>query len=184
MPDSKYASRAGQKLEHALREFKISAQDKTAADLGSSTGGFVDCLLQHGARRVYAVDTAYGALEWKLRKDPRVKVMERTNALHVILPEAVDLVTIDAGWTRQKLIIRPAATLLRPGGSTITLVKPHYESSPKERNQGKVQPEFIDEVLRRVEEEAFAGFRILGKTESPIQGEKGGNREFLYLLSA
>lgn len=178
-----YVSRAGPKLAHALDTFRVDPSGKTAADLGCSTGGFTDCLLQRGALRVYAVDTGYGVLEWKLRKDPRVVVMERTNALHVVLPEPIDLVTIDAGWTKQRLVLPNALRLLRPGGTVVSLVKPHYECLDKERKGGLVQPEFIEEILLRVEQEAFAGLQILGKVESPVKGEKGGNREFLYFLA-
>src|SRR5438045_1304623 len=99
MGESKFVSRAGGKLEHALATFAIDVGGSVCADLGSNVGGFVDCLLSRGAVRVYAVDTGYGALEWKLRKDARVVVMERTNAMHVVLPERVKLVTIDVAWT-------------------------------------------------------------------------------------
>src|SRR3990167_4926334 len=101
----KYVSRAGEKLEHALNIFNVSVKDLVCADFGSSTGGFTDCLLQHGAKKVYAVETGYGILDWKLRSDPRVITLEKTNAMHVSLPEKVDLVTIDASWTKQKNII-------------------------------------------------------------------------------
>src|SRR5271167_690382 len=97
---SQFASRAGLKLDSALNVFSISVTGKICADLGCSTGGFTDCLLQHGASRVFAIDTGYGVLDWKLRKDPRVVVMERTNAMHVTLPGPVELITIDVGWTR------------------------------------------------------------------------------------
>src|SRR3954454_17439868 len=102
---AEFVSRAGQKLEHALDTFAIDIAQKTCADLGSNTGGFVDCLLQRRAVKVYAIDTGYGALEWKLRKDPRVVAMERTNAIHVQLPEKVKLVTIDVAWTKQRIIL-------------------------------------------------------------------------------
>src|SRR5437762_12897685 len=106
-----FVSRAGQKLEHALTSFAIDVKGLTCADLGCSTGGFTDCLLQRGAAKVYAVDTGYGVLDWKLRKDARVVVMERTNAMHVMLPEPVDLVTIDVAGTRPRLILPDAARL-------------------------------------------------------------------------
>src|SRR3954464_11050910 len=96
----RFASRSGEKLEHALNVFEVNVEGLVCADLGSNAGGFVDCLLSRGAARVYAVDTGYGALDWKLRKDPRVVVMERTNAMHVQLPEKVGLVTIDVAWTK------------------------------------------------------------------------------------
>ncbi|RME40059.1 MAG: hypothetical protein D6788_04150 [Planctomycetota bacterium] len=123
-----YVSRGGEKLAAALARFRVDPTGWTCADLGSHVGGFVDCLLQHGAARVYAVDTCYGTLAWRLRKDERVVVRERTNALHVTLPEPVDLVTIDVGWTRQEKVLPRAAALLRnrPDDSRI-------EPMPRER---------------------------------------------------
>ncbi|MEK7690497.1 MAG: SAM-dependent methyltransferase, partial [Bdellovibrionota bacterium] len=95
-----FASRAGEKLDHALKTFDVNVQGFVCADFGSSTGGFVDCLLQHGAQKVYAVEKGYGQLDWKLRNDPRVIVMERTNVMHAKLPEHVNLITIDTSWTK------------------------------------------------------------------------------------
>src|SRR5947207_2315532 len=126
MPE--FVSRAGQKLDHALMAFPIDVIGKICADLGCSTGGFVDCLLQRGAKKVYAIDTGYGVLDWKLRNDPRVIVMERTNAMHVSLSEPVEIVTIDVAWTKQKHILPAAARLLAPGGAIVSLIKPHYEA--------------------------------------------------------
>src|SRR5262245_61086156 len=123
-----FVSRAGQKLEHALVAFALDVSGKVCADLGCSTGGFTDCLLQRGAARVYAIDTGYGVIDWKLRKDSRVAVMERTNAMHVKLPEPVDLITIDVGWTKQKHILPAAVRLLKSPGQIVTLIKPHYEA--------------------------------------------------------
>ena len=123
-----FVSRAGQKLQAALDTFRLGVSGKVAADLGCNVGGFTDCLLQYGAAKVYAVDTAYGVLAWTLRKDQRVIIKERTNAMHVTLPELVDVVTIDVGWTRQEKILPVAATLLKPGGMLLSLIKPHYES--------------------------------------------------------
>jgi len=100
-----FVSRAGEKLQFALDQFSISVKDLTIADFGSSTGGFVDCLLQNGAKKVYSVDTAYGELSWTLRNDHRVVVMERTNAMHVVLPEKVDIITVDTSWTKQKNVL-------------------------------------------------------------------------------
>src|SRR2546423_13597114 len=105
---TEYVSRAGQKLEHALATFAIDVGGWVCADLGSNVGGFVDCLLSRGARRVYAVDTGYGALEWKLRKDSRVVVVERTNAMHVKLPEEGRVGLIDVGWKKQRDILTGA----------------------------------------------------------------------------
>src|SRR5690242_644761 len=101
----RFVSRAGEKLDHALTTFKVDVKGWVCADFGANAGGFTDCLLSRCAAKVYAIDTGYGALEWKLRTDPRVVVMERTNAMHVELPEQVDLVTIDVAWTKQRLIL-------------------------------------------------------------------------------
>ena len=104
-PDSPFVSRAGLKLEHALQEFNFDVTDMSCADLGCNVGGFTDCLLQRGASNVFAVDTGYGTLAWKLRSDERVTTLERSNALHLEPPELVDLVVIDLGWTPQKLAL-------------------------------------------------------------------------------
>src|ERR1700742_400014 len=124
-----FVSRAGQKLDYGIAHFKLRIDGAVCADLGCSTGGFVDCLLQRGAGKVYAVDTGYGVLDWKLRNDPRVVVMERTNAMHVSLPEQVDWVSIDVAWTKQKRILPAAKAILKPDGRVITLIKPHYEAA-------------------------------------------------------
>src|SRR6476660_6909523 len=118
---SQFVSRAGIKLDYALTHFGIDVTGCTCADLGSNTGGFVDCLLQRGAAKVYAIDTGYGALDWKLRKDARVIVMERTNAMHAELPEPVNLVTIDVAWTRQRHILPAARRMVRIDGTVVTL---------------------------------------------------------------
>src|SRR6476661_9605488 len=120
-----FASRAGLKLDHALNVFQIDVTGLTCADLGSNVGGFVDCLLQRGAEKVYAIEKGYGVLEWKLRKNPRVVVMERTNAMHVMLTEAVQIVTIDVAWTRQRHILPAARRMIRDDGTVISLIKPH-----------------------------------------------------------
>src|SRR3954470_8633327 len=114
-----FVSRAGQKLDHAINEFHIDVTNLICADLGCSTGGFTDCLLQRGAKKVYAVDTGYGVLDWKLRKDPRVIVMERTNAMHVEIPEPADLVTIDVAWTKQWHILPAAKKILARDGEVV-----------------------------------------------------------------
>src|SRR4029079_18533441 len=117
---AEFVSRAGQKLEHALATFGLDVSGKTCADLGSNTGGFVDCLLKRGAAKIYAIDTGYGALDWKLRKDPRVVVMERTHAMHVTLPDKVGVVTIDVAWTKQRHILPPARKMLADDGFVVT----------------------------------------------------------------
>lgn len=152
------------------------------ADLGSNIGGFVDCLLGNGVRKVYSIDTSYGTLAWRLRQDPRVVVMERTNALHVALPEKVDLVTIDIGWTRQHLILPRALDLTKPGGKVISLLKPQYEADPGEREKGVVKPECYGAIITRVTTDLRRhGITILQVLPSPIPGTKG-NREFFLLV--
>ncbi len=177
-----FVSRAGGKLAHALDVFEVRPVGWICADLGSHVGGFVDCLLRRGAVRVYAVDTAYGTLAWRLRRDDRVVVRERTNALHVALPEPVDLVTIDVGWTRQLRILDHARNLLAEDGRIITLIKPQYEAEPPELQGGVVREACLDAVSNRVRDQVAAlGLTIDGWVDSPLIGH-GGNREMLALL--
>jgi 23S rRNA (cytidine1920-2'-O)/16S rRNA (cytidine1409-2'-O)-methyltransferase len=177
-----FVSRAGEKLDHALTSFALDVQRLICADLGCNTGGFVDCLLQRGASKVYAIDTGYGVLDWKLRKDTRVVVMERTNAMHVTLPEKMDLVTIDVAWTKQKYILPSAQQLLTSGGAVVTLIKPHYEANPKLLRKGILPEDQLPAVLESVKSDIRdAGFQLLNLTPSPIKGAKG-NTEFLALL--
>lgn len=181
-PPPEFVSRGGDKLSAALDHFGIDAARLVCADLGSHVGGFVDCLLRHGAARVYSIDTAYGTLAWRLRKDPRVVVYERTNAMHATLPVPVDLVTIDVGWTTQAKILPNAAKLLREGGMVITLIKPHYEA-PKEFLVDGVLPDArLDEALAVVRAGIEAsGWCVRDTVTSPIRGH-GGNREVFALL--
>jgi 23S rRNA (cytidine1920-2'-O)/16S rRNA (cytidine1409-2'-O)-methyltransferase len=186
------------KLRHALDAMAMSVQGLICADFGCSTGGFTDCLLQGGADRVYAIDTGYGVLAWKLRQDPRVVVMERQNALHAPVPPEVtaagglDLVVIDAGWTPQRLVIPAAVKWLKPAGRIITLVKPHYELEPAEKGllRAGVLPDAEAERIahRTIDALPAAGVRVLGVTESPIRGGHAtkagaGNREWLAALA-
>jgi len=195
MNDRSYVSRGGLKLEAALDAFGLDVTGFVCADLGANVGGFVDCLLQRGAAKVYAVDTGYGALAWKLRSDDRVVVMERTNALHprkdadagdVPLPE-VDLVTIDLAWTPQRHAI-PAALKWRPA-HIITLIKPHYEASSTGGRAAVLADDEAGRVLRETLERMPAlGVRVIDHVRSPIRGGKGkgkpGNIEYLALLAA
>lgn len=189
-----FVSRGGLKLHHALTEFAIDATGLVCADLGCSTGGFTDCLLQAGAAKVHSVDTAYGELAWKLRNDPRVVVTERTNALHAVPPaDGVDLVVVDLGWTVQRLVIPAALKWLRPSGRIITLIKPHYEAKEfgidiprKGVLDESIALDITNRVMARVEESAQQwGITIRGITKSPILGGKEkatGNPEWLALL--
>jgi 23S rRNA (cytidine1920-2'-O)/16S rRNA (cytidine1409-2'-O)-methyltransferase len=177
-----FVSRAGQKLDHALSHFAIDVTAFVCADLGCNVGGFTDCLLQRGASRVYAIDTGYGVLDWKLRKDPRVVVMERTNAMHAQLPEAVDLVAIDVAWTKQRHILPAARRMVKDDGRVVTLIKPHYEADQKLLTGGVLPQDRVEEVVRSVAREIDGlGFELVGTVQSPIKGAKG-NVEVLAAL--
>jgi 23S rRNA (cytidine1920-2'-O)/16S rRNA (cytidine1409-2'-O)-methyltransferase len=179
---AEFVSRGGLKLDHALTIFGIDAAGKICADLGCSTGGFTDCLLHRGALKVYAVDAGYGVLDWKLRKDSRVVVMERTNGMHVQLPEVVGIVTIDISWTRQKNILPSARKLLGEGGTVVSLIKPHYEADRGILRKGVVPEEVVDSVVEMVRAEiAGAGWVWEKSVRSPIKGG-GGNVEVLVHL--
>lgn len=182
-PASKsYVTRAGFKLEAALNAFHVDATGLVCADLGSHEGGFVDCLLQHGAGKVYSIDTSYGTLAWKLRRDPRVVVMERTNAMHATLPEPADLVTIDVGWTRQAHVLPNVARMLKPHGRVIALVKPHYEADAASLVDGVLPAEHVERVVEAVRRRIESlGWNVASQMDSPLSGH-GGNREVLMLL--
>ncbi len=178
-----FVSRGGLKLAAALDAWAIDPTGWVCADLGSNVGGFVHCLILRGARRVYAIDTGYGTLAYSLRNDPRIKVMERTNAMHVTLPEPVDLVTIDVGWTRQQHILPNAVRLLKPDGRIITLIKPHYEADRHQLRKGILPSEVHEEVLAQTRNHIRElGLRIAMFIPSPIAGHQG-NQEYLALLS-
>ena len=179
----KYVSRAGEKLEYAIQTFNISIKDCVCADFGSNTGGFVDCLLSFGAKKVYAIETGYGVLDWKLRNNDRVIVMERTNAMHIALPEKMDLITIDTSWTKLEKIIPNALENSKPSGKIISLLKPHYEAEEKMIQKGKLLEEHVPEILEKVKSKIKEfGLKITAESESPILGEKRKNREWLFLL--
>ncbi len=180
----KYVSRGGIKLEEALRGFKIDVSDKVALDIGASTGGFTDCLLKHGAKRVYAVDVGYGQLDFKLRQDPRVAVMERVNARYLKpedIGESVDISTIDVSFISLTKVIPPVSKILKPEGILIALIKPQFEVGKGEVGKGGIvreeskHEEVINKITSFLEE---LNFKILGVIPSPILGADG-NKEFL-----
>lgn len=178
-----FVSRAGFKLQYALDEFKLDISNLICADFGSSTGGFVDCILQNGAAKVYSIDTSYGELDWNLRNDKRVEVLERTNAMHVILPESMDLITIDVAWTKQEKVLPNAINNLKSKGLIISLIKPHYEADKKLLQKGKLPEDEVDEVISEVETKiSKLGLKVVNKTKSPIVGKRAENVEWLYLL--
>ena len=171
-------------MQHAIEQFGLNVTGFVVLDVGSSTGGFVDCLLQNGAAKIYAVDTAYGEFAWKLRNDPRVVVMERTNILHLEnLPELVDLITIDASWTKLEKILPVVKPFLKPNGKIVALLKPHYQADKSKLVKGVLEEQEALRVKDEVEEEIKdLGFKIYDAVESPILGG-GGNIEYLLLLS-
>ena len=182
-PSGDYVSRGGLKLQAALDAFGIDPTGRVCADFGSNVGGFTDCLLQRGAERVYAIDTGYGELAWRLRKDPRVVVMERTNALHCPVAEAVDLVVADMAWTPQRLILPAALSWLAPDGQVLSLLKCHYEAL-KAKGRGKaaqgraLEDADAAEICRSVCEQLLAeGAGVRAVARSPLRG-KGGNVEY------
>jgi 23S rRNA (cytidine1920-2'-O)/16S rRNA (cytidine1409-2'-O)-methyltransferase len=183
----RYVSRGGEKLEAALQGFAIPLEGRICADVGASTGGFTDCLLQGGAAKIYAIDVGKGILDWKLRRDPRVVVMEETNARYLErLPEPVTLVTIDASFISLRVLLPVVSAWLSAPGDVIALVKPQFEAGRQEVARGKgvirdlrVHRSVLQEVL------AFAqaqGFGLRGLLRSPLLGPKG-NAEFLAWLA-
>ncbi|MSO74776.1 MAG: TlyA family RNA methyltransferase [Alphaproteobacteria bacterium] len=180
-----YVSRGGLKLAHALDHFTLQANGRVGLDVGASTGGFTDVLLKRGARRVYAVDVGYGQLDAKLRQDPRVVVLERTNARHLTskeIPEPVDLIVCDASFIGLRLVLPAAMALAVPGGHLVALIKPQFEVGKDRVGKGGIvrNPVLHDEVCGTISAwlGAQPGWRVLGLTSSPIEGAEG-NKEFL-----
>ncbi|HMA79398.1 MAG TPA: TlyA family RNA methyltransferase [Candidatus Binatia bacterium] len=188
-PASRYVSRGGFKLEKALGEFAIDLSGKTAIDIGASTGGFTDCLLAHGAVKVFAVDVGYGQLDWKLRNDPRVVIFEKTNIRYFepsSLPYPADLATIDVSFISLKLVLPRVRALCAPGHEVIALIKPQFEVGKGKVGKGGVvrAPEEHVRVIDEIRQLAAAHhYQVLGVTESPLLGPKG-NKEFLIYLKA
>lgn len=178
-----YVGRGGEKLNWALTEFNLDIAGKICCDLGSNVGGFVDCLLQRGAQKVYSVDTSYGTLAWNLRNDNRVVVMERTNALYVKLPELVDVITTDVGWTKQEKILPHALTLIHDQGKIVSLLKPQYEAEKNDIKRGTVNAAVLPEILSRVTALASElGILLHPPILSPFSGGKAKNPEYYFLL--
>ena len=191
-PD-RYVSRGGHKLQHALEQFGIDPSGLRALDLGASTGGFTDCLLQHGATSVHAVDVGHGQLAWKLRQDPRVTVLERTNARHLTPSRfgpdwtPFDLMVADCSFISLTKILPPAVPLLRAGGRVVALVKPQFEAGREEVDRGAgviTDPSVHARILAELEAFTKVGLPELkwrNQVESPLRGP-AGNKEFLVLL--
>ena len=183
-----YVSRGGLKLEKALRDFGVKPEGYVCSDSGASTGGFTDCLLQQGAKKVFAIDVGYGQLDWKIRSDPRVVVMERTNIRYVTpeqLGQPLDLSVIDVSFISLKIVLPVVKELLKPAGQVVCLIKPQFEAG-KEKVGKKgvvrdpaVHKEVLDNFVALARE---LGFTILGLTFSPVKGPEG-NIEFLAHLT-
>ncbi len=182
--ETNYVSRGGSKLEKALHFFHIDPTGWIVLDIGASTGGFTDCLLQHGAKQVYAVDVGYGQLDYRLRKDPRVMVSEKTNARYLKPSDFTvlfDLATIDVSFISLTKIFPAVFPLLRPDGQVVALIKPQFEAGKGEVGKKGVvrDPEKHQQIIKKIRQAGKEnGFVVLGDTESPILGPEG-NREFL-----
>lgn len=185
---SAYVSRGGLKLEKALRLFQIEVKDKVALDVGASTGGFTHCLLSHGVARVYSVDCGYGQLDWKLRNDPRVVVLERRNIRYLEasdLPSLAHFATIDVSFISLRLVLPKVKTLISRGGEIIALIKPQFEVGKGKVGKGGVVRSDAEHlrVIDEIEQTAAGlGFTTRNITESPLLGAKG-NKEFLIHLT-
>jgi len=182
-----YASRGGVKLEGALRHFRIEVKDKVVLDAGASTGGFTDCLLAFGARRVYAVDVGYGQLDWKLRNDPRVVVLEKTNIRYLEagrLPEPPEFAAIDVSFISLRLVLPQVRSLLISKGEIAALIKPQFEVGKGKVGKGGVvrRPEEHERVIEEIKQAAGAlDLEVIGVAESPLVGPKGNKEFFIYL---
>jgi len=180
----KYVGRGGLKLESALKNFKVDVNGYVALDIGASTGGFTDCLLQNGVSKVYAVDVGYGQLDWKLRNDSRIVVMEKINARHMKqedIPERVDIIVIDVSFISLTKIIPPIMQFLKPGALMIALIKPQFEVGKGEVGKGGIvrdenkHTQVVDKITKHLEN---LNFNVKGVIPSPILGTQG-NKEFL-----
>ncbi len=182
----RYVSRGGIKLEGALKDFSINPEGKICADLGSSTGGFTDCLLKHGARRVYAYDVGKGLLDWQLQGDSRIILREKINVRNLSpgdIAETAELVTVDLSFISLKLII-PRIREVFPAADILLLVKPQFEGKPEEINKGGIvrDQDKRMEILERVKNTARENnFAIIGEMPSPITGQKGNQEYFLWI---
>ena len=182
-----FVSRGGLKLEAALQELPLEVTGSICIDVGASTGGFTDCLLQHGAERVYAVDVGYGQLAWKLRQDPRVIVIERTNVRYITadaIPNPVDLITVDVSFISLKMVIPALIQFMKSDASILALIKPQFEVGKNQVGKGGVvkKPELHQKVIKDLSE-FFESIKLapLSVYPSPVLGPKG-NREFFMVL--
>ena len=185
-----FVSRGGLKLQKAMREFPIWLEDSICIDVGASTGGFTDCMLQSGAKKVYAVDVGYGQLAWKLRTDPRVINLERTNFRHCTaeqIPDAADFASVDVSFISLRIILPVLRELLRDAGEAVCLIKPQFEAGRENvGKKGVVRDVAVHEnVVREIMHfAADTGFSVLGLTYSPIKGPEGNIEYLMYLRKA
>ena len=185
--DSPYVSRGGEKMEGALEAFAIDPMGLIVMDVGASTGGFTDCILQKGAKKVYAVDVGYGQLAWKLQKDPRVVSLERRNIRYLQREEVqdeIDLILIDTSFISVEKFLPHLHGFLKKGGAILSLIKPQFEVGKGEVGKGGVVRDRAqyEKVLNRISNFSRGlGFKVLGVTESPLRGHKGNREFFLYL---
>ena len=185
--DIGYVSRGGLKLEKAMREFGLQLQGRTCMDIGASTGGFTDCMLQNGAQRVYSVDVGYGQLAWSLRTDPRVVNLERTNARYLTreqVPEEIDFFSVDVSFISLTLILPAVRPLLAEHGQAVCLIKPQFEAGrEKVGKKGVVRDKAVhEEVIEKIRSFALEnGFSVLGLTFSPVKGPEGNIEYLIYL---
>ncbi|MBL7685094.1 MAG: TlyA family RNA methyltransferase [Deltaproteobacteria bacterium] len=184
--DHPFVSRGGLKLAGALKYFDIDVQGHVCIDVGASTGGFTDCLLQNGAQKIYSIDVGYGQFDWKLRQDSRVVLFEKTNFRNMNadqIPEKVDGAVIDVSFISLKLILPVLRTFLKPGAWVLPMVKPQFELSPQEVKKGVVQSEVLQQkAVASVQENALSlGYQLFGSIAADIKGPKGNQEYFLFL---
>lgn len=182
----KYVSRGGLKLEHALDEFEVNPSHLICLDVGASTGGFTDCLLQRGAKKVYAVDVGYGQFDWKLRNDSRIVLVERSNFRYIDadkIPEPISLAVVDVSFISLTKILPKISKFLIKKGRVVALVKPQFELTAEEVGKGVVRSKTLREkAVQKIEKSAQEfGYKVLGRTTSPILGAKGNEEFFLSL---
>ena len=182
-----FVSRGGLKLEQAVNEFNIEMEGKTGMDVGASTGGFTDCMLQHGAVKVYAVDVGYGQFDWKLRKDERVLLLEKTNVRYLkksSVPDEIDIAAIDVSFISLMKVIPNVLEFLKPEGEIVALIKPQFEAERKDIGKGGVikdeskRLEIVDTIKTWAERTSLD---VIGTTTSPIKGPKGNVEYLIYL---
>lgn len=183
----RYVGRGGLKLTHALDAFQVDPEGKRCMDIGISTGGFTDCLLQRGAKKTYGIDVGYGQAHWKIREDPRVVLLERTNFRYVSrdrIPEPIELAVVDVSFISLEKILPKLVVFLAREAQVIALVKPQFELSPAEVKKGIVRSEDLRrKAVLKIEKIAKTlGYEVKGRTKSPLKGAKGNEEYFLHLF--